>query len=94
MPSTSQATIQAFADVYENLHEQGYEILAIVLSSALSGTLDSATQAKAMFPDAKIELMDSKLTSLPLAFMALSAARAAKRGASYGRMPADRCRNP
>ena len=82
MPSTSQATIQAFADIFEELHSQGYEILTIVLSSALSGTLDSAIQAKKMVPEATIELMDSKLTSLPLAFMALSAARAAKRGAS------------
>jgi DegV family protein with EDD domain len=82
MPSTSQATIQAFANIFEDLHSKGYAILSIVLSSALSGTLDSAIQAKAMVPDARIELMDSKLTSLPLAFMALSAARAAKQGAS------------
>lgn len=82
MPSTSQATIQAFADVFEKLHAQGYEILTIVISSVLSGTLDSAIQAKAMVPEATIELMDSKLASLPLAYMALSAARAAKRGAS------------
>lgn len=82
MPSTSQATIQAFSDIFEDLHAKGFEILTIVLSSALSGTLDSAIQAKKMVPEATIELMDSKLTSLPLAFMALSAARAAKRGAS------------
>lgn len=82
MPSTSQATIQAFADVFKELHAQGFEILTLVISSGLSGTLDSAIQAKAMIPDAKIELMDSKLTSLPLAYMALSAARAAKQGAS------------
>lgn len=82
MPSTSQATIQAFSDVFKDLHAQGFEILTMVISSALSGTLDSAIQAKAMVPEARIELMDSKLTSLPLAYMALSAARAAKQGAS------------
>lgn len=82
MPSTSQATIQAFTDVFKELHTQGYDILTLVISSALSGTLDSAIQAKKMFPEVKIELMDSKLTSLPLAYMALSAARAAKQGAS------------
>lgn len=81
MPSTSQATIQAFADAFQELHEQGYEILTIVIPAALSGTLDSAIQAKKMFPDARIELIDSKFTSLPLAYMALAAARAAKRGA-------------
>jgi DegV family protein with EDD domain len=82
MPSTSQATIKAFTDAFQKLHEQGYEILTLVISSALSGTLDSAIQAKKAVPDATIELLDSKFTSVPLAFMALSAARAAKRGAS------------
>lgn len=82
MPSTSQPTIKAFADVFQKLHSEGYEILTMVISAALSGTLDSAIQAKAMVPDATIELIDSELTSIPLAFMALSAARAAKRGAS------------
>lgn len=82
MPSTSQATIQAFADVFESLLSEGYDILAVVISSALSGTLDSAIRAKGMFPDANIELVDSKFTSLPLAYMALAAARAAKHGAT------------
>ncbi|MCB2209711.1 DegV family protein [bacterium] len=82
MPSTSQATIQAFMDAFQKLTDEGYDILTLVISSALSGTLDSATQAKKSFPDANIELLDSKFTSVPLAFMALSAARAAKRGAS------------
>jgi DegV family protein with EDD domain len=82
MPSTSQPTIQAFADAFKKLHDQGYEILTVVISSALSGTLDSAIQAKKMLPEAKIELMDAKHTSLPLAYMALTAARAAKAGAT------------
>ena len=85
MPSTSQATIKAFADVFEKLHQEGYEILTVIISSALSGTMDSAIQAMKMVPDAKVELVDSKLTSVPLAFMALSAARAAKRGASLAK---------
>jgi len=85
MPSTSQATIQTFADAFKQLDAQGYEILTIVVSSPLSGTLDSAIQAKKMFPDAKITLFDSQVISLPLAYMVLSAARAAKRGASMER---------
>lgn len=82
MPSTSQPSIQAFADVFKKLSEEGYDILTVVISSGLSGTMDSATQAKAMLPDAKIALVDSKTSSLPMAFMVLAAARAAKRGAS------------
>ena len=82
MPSTSQATIKAFSDAFEKLYSEGYDILTVVLSSALSGTLDSAIQAKKQLPNASIELVDSQTTSLPLAYMALAAARAAKRGAS------------
>ena len=82
MPSTSQPTVKSFADVYEKLHVEGFEILNLVISSPLSGTMDSAIQAKAMVPDAVVEVVDSKLTSVPLAYMALAAARAAKRGAS------------
>ena len=82
MPSTSQPSIQAFYDVFKRLHAEGYDILTIVISSALSGTLDSALQAKKMLPDANIALVDSQYTSLPMAFMALAAARAAKNGMS------------
>ena len=82
MPSTSQATISDFADIFEKLHKDGYEILTVVLSAALSGTMDSAIQAKEMVPEAKIEIIDSQFTSIPLAYMVLSAARAAKKGAS------------
>lgn len=82
MPSTSQVTVQSFSDAFSKLHGKGYQILTITLSAALSGTMDSAIQAKKMLPEATIELVDSQFTSLPLAYMALSAARAAKRGAS------------
>ena len=78
----SQPTNAAFAEAYQKLHAEGYEILTLVISAALSGTMDSATQAKSMVPDAVVEVVDSRLTSVPLAYMALAAARAAKRGAS------------
>ncbi|MDY6867343.1 MAG: DegV family protein [Chloroflexota bacterium] len=82
MPSTSQPTVNAFAEVFEKLHNEGYEILTQVISSKLSGTMDSALQAKKLFPEANIEVIDSQNTSVPLEFMVLSAARAAKNGAS------------
>lgn len=82
MPATSQATIQVFADAFQKLHAEGYDILAVVISAALSGTLDSAIQAKKLVPNANIALVDSQFTSLPLAYMVLAAARAAKRGAT------------
>ena len=82
MPSTSQATPHSFRETYAKLLDKGYEILSIHISSKLSGTLDSAMQAKNEFPGSKIELFDSKSTSMALGFQVLAAAKAAENGAS------------
>ncbi|MBA4383561.1 MAG: hypothetical protein C0410_02385 [Anaerolinea sp.] len=82
MPSTSQATPEEFKQAYSNLLDQGYDILSIHISSKLSGTLDSAIQAKRAFGNAAIELVDSLSTSMALGFQVMSAARMAKMGAS------------
>lgn len=77
MPSTSQVTPEAFKSVYADLLAQGYDILSIHISGKLSGTLDSAQQAKKEFPGANIELVDSQSVSMALGFQVLSAARMA-----------------
>jgi DegV family protein with EDD domain len=81
MPSTSQVTPAAFTEAYERLIGEGKEVLAILLSAKLSGTIDSAVQAKAMTPDAKIHIFDSNTTTMALGFQVLSAARAIQDGA-------------
>jgi DegV family protein with EDD domain len=80
MPSTSQATPEEFKQAYSSLLDQGYEILSIHISSKLSGTLDSAIQAKRSFSTSSIELVDSLSTSMALGFQVMSAARMAKMG--------------
>lgn len=87
-PTTSQATVATFLDILKRLTDQGYDILTIVLSSKLSGTLDSAIQAKKEFPNATIELVDSLSTSLPLAQLVLMAARAVQNGATLNQAKA------
>lgn len=82
MPTTSQVTIGSFKDVFEELHSQGYDILAILISSKLSGTVDSAVQARDMLPEAHIEIVDSFTTAMALGFIDLLASRAAEEGAS------------
>jgi DegV family protein with EDD domain len=82
MPSTSQATPSGFMEAYRVLLDQGYEILSVHISSKLSGTLDSATQALEHFPGAKIELVDSLSTSMAMGYPVLLAARAAANGAT------------
>jgi DegV family protein with EDD domain len=82
MPTTSQVTIGEFQQLFEKLDGEGYEILAILISGALSGTMASAIQAKGELPDATIELFDSQSTISELGFQVLAAARAAQSGAS------------
>jgi DegV family protein with EDD domain len=82
MPTTSQPSPAAFRAVYENLLDAGYDILSVHISSKLSGTMDSAIQARQTFPNAKIELVDSLSTSLGMGFAVLEAGRAAEQGAT------------
>jgi len=80
MPTTSQATIKDFKEAYDRLHAEGYEILSILISAKLSGTISSAEQAKKMLPDATIEIFNSETTAMTLGFQALAAARVAAEG--------------
>jgi DegV family protein with EDD domain len=64
------------------LLDEGYEILSVHISGKLSGTLDSAHQAKENFPGAKIELFDTQSAAMAEGFQALVVARAAAEGAS------------
>jgi len=82
MPSTSQATPKTFHKIYSDLLEQDYEILAVLISSALSGTVVSAVQVQAEMPEAPIEIVDSYNTAMALGFQVLQAARAAEEGAN------------
>ncbi|MHB8857743.1 MAG: DegV family protein [Bellilinea sp.] len=83
MPSSSQPSPAAFHSVYTDLLDKGFDILSIHISAKLSGTLDSAIQAKNMIGSDRIALVDSKSTSMALGFLTLLAARAAKDGASF-----------
>lgn len=84
MPSTSQATPGTFKEIYKELASQGYEIFSIHISSKLSGTIDSALQAKAMLDlqDKDIEIFDSETSGMALGFQVLAVARAVANGAS------------
>jgi DegV family protein with EDD domain len=83
MPKTSQVSPEEFKTMVLPLLEQGYQVLAILVSAALSGTVQSALLAKEMLPaGAPLEIFDSFSVSLALGFQVLMAARAAQQGAS------------
>ncbi|MGD8605345.1 MAG: DegV family protein [Anaerolineales bacterium] len=83
MPTSSQATIPYFVELFKPLVEEGANILAILISEKLSGTIQSATQAKKEYPGATIEIVDSESTAMELGFQVLAAARAVEAGKSF-----------
>ena len=82
MPSTSQATVATFVKIFQGLLDEGYQILAMLVSERLSGTINSASQARLALPaGAPIEIVDSQSTAMALGFQVLSVARALEQGA-------------
>ena len=82
MPSSSQATPIKFEEIFRDLLAQDYDILAVLISEKLSGTISSAVQAKqSIGEDAPIEIMDSYTTAMAMGFQVLEAAEAAEKGA-------------
>ncbi len=82
MPTTSQATPAVFKRIYDDLLEKGNDILTIVCSHKLSGTLASALQAREMLADKRIEIIDSLSGAMGVGWSVIAAARAAAQGAT------------
>ncbi len=82
LPTTSQVPTPAFEAAFTNILEQGSSVLAILVSSRLSGTYDAAVQARESLTTArdKIAVVDSRLTTVAMAMPVLMAARAAASG--------------
>ncbi|HLZ46509.1 MAG TPA: DegV family protein [Gemmatimonadales bacterium] len=62
--STSQPSPQAFADAYADAARAGEHVIAIILSSALSGTFANAEAAARRFDPARVTVLDSRSVSL------------------------------
>ncbi len=84
-PSTSQPSPAAFHEVFSRETEDGSTVVAITLSSGLSGTFQSAVIAKAELPDREIFLVDSQQASGGQGLLVLAAQEMADAGkpASY-----------
>jgi len=80
MPTTSQPSIGDFTALFQKLAPDYDEIVAILISGDLSGTVDSATAAAAQCRDIPVHVVDSRFTSLAQGFMVLEVARLAREG--------------
>ncbi len=78
-PKTSQPSIGAFRDLYEKLQENYDVIIAVLVSSKLSGTVSSSEQASQLV-DIPVYSVDSKILSYPLTRMMLKGMEWAESG--------------
>ena len=69
-PKTSQPSPQAFLDIFKDVKEKGDEMVCILLSSALSGTYQSAVLARNMVDYDKIYIVDSLSATYVIKVMA------------------------
>lgn len=73
-PNTAQVTPNRFEEIYRKYLDQGYKIISIHMSSAMSGTYQSACMAKSMIESDDIYVIDSKNVTSGLALLAYRAA--------------------
>jgi DegV family protein with EDD domain len=80
LPTTSQPTPQQMVLAYEAAKNNGAEeVLIITISSAMSGTHESAKAAASMV-DFPVKVLDSKANSMSLGWQVLASARARENG--------------
>lgn len=79
-PKTSQPSPQAFLDLFEEVRDAGDELVYIALSSALSGTYQTAVLAKNMTGYENIHIVDSLSATYTIKVMADYACRLRSEG--------------
>jgi DegV family protein with EDD domain len=84
MATTSQVSVADMRVIFEGLVDKGFDVLGVFISAKLSGTIQSAVQAKELMGIAgeKVTVFDSQSTAMAMGFQVLSVARAAEGGAN------------
>jgi DegV family protein with EDD domain len=83
MPTTSQVSVVTMQAIFQDLVGKGFEVLGVFISGKLSGTMQSAVQAREAMGAVglKVTVVDSHSTAMAMGFQVLAAARAAQQGA-------------
>lgn len=81
-PKSSQPALGEVSEVFENILKQGNDIVALFISSEMSGTYSSANLIKEdlleKYPDRKIELIDSRTNCMEMGLAAIEGAKMVK----------------
>jgi DegV family protein with EDD domain len=89
LPTSSQPSVESFVEAFRRGLEHGAEVLGVLVSHKMSGTMESARIAADMVlaekPGSRIELLDTGSNSMMEGFGVLAAARAANAGESIER---------
>lgn len=89
LPSTTQPSPNDFVELYKKLGAETDEILVITVSSKMSGTSQSAIQAKDLVKNKiKIEVIDSLQVAMAEGLVVMEAARTAQKGANLAEVVA------
>ncbi len=79
--STSQTSTGRIASVYEELREEGYtDVIVVVISSKLSGTYQGAVLAKELVKNLNVYVVDSRSVSYGEAYLVIEAIKLIKEG--------------
>ena len=82
-PTTSQPSVGAFLEVYQKALGEADGIVSVHISAKLSGTWNSAVQAREQLDDSsRVQVVDTQQASMGLGWVAVTAAKAAQAGAS------------
>ncbi len=81
-PKTAAPAIGMFEETFRALAADGSEVLSISLAGDLSSTFTAAQQAARLVDGARIVCVDSRAVAMPLTYLAVAAAKAARAGQS------------
>src|SRR5471030_612788 len=80
LPTTSQVIPNRFIEAYKKYLNEGYKIISIHMSSAMSGTYQSACIAKEILGSQDINVVDSQNVTAALGILVLKAAKLKEKG--------------
>ncbi|QZY55901.1 DegV family protein [Crassaminicella profunda] len=88
IPTSSQPSIDEFYKIFEEKVKADHPVVGVFISSEMSGTYTTANLVKKMilenYPNAKIEIIDSRSNCMQLGYAAIAGAKLAKDGKSIG----------
>ena len=87
IPTSSQPPLGEIQETFESIASSGHDIVAVFISSKISGTYETALQAKKMvtkkYKGTKIKIIDSLNTAMAVGYPVIEAAKKAKEGGSF-----------